>query len=40
MNELLIRAETFTNRIESFGYEYLSFQARKLAAGTPYMKSG
>ena len=31
MTELLIRPERFTGRIESFGYEYLSFEVRKLA---------
>src|SRR4051794_14588632 len=33
MNELLVGPSKFTNRIESFGYEYLSFEARRLAAG-------
>jgi len=33
MSELLVRAKKFTDRTESFGYEYLSFEARKLAAG-------
>ena len=36
MSTLLVRAETFTDRIESFGYDYLSFEARKLAAGQQY----
>jgi 5-deoxy-glucuronate isomerase len=36
MSELLIHPDKFTNRIESFGYEYLSFQSRKLAAGEQY----
>ena len=36
MSELLVRPATFTDRIESFGYEYLSFEARKLAAGRHY----
>jgi 5-deoxy-glucuronate isomerase len=36
MTELLIRPETFANRIESFGYEYLSFEVRKLAQGQRY----
>ena len=36
MSELLVRPEKFTDRIESFGYEYLSFEARKLAAGGQY----
>lgn len=35
-HEYLIRPEAFANRIESFGYEYLSFQTRKLAAGQNY----
>ena len=33
MNNLLVRPEVFRNRIEDFGYEYLSFETRKLAAG-------
>lgn len=36
LHEYLIRPEAFENRIESFGYEYLSFQTRKLAAGQSY----
>lgn len=36
LREYLIRPEAFENRIESFGYEYLSFQTRKLAAGQSY----
>lgn len=36
LHEYLIRPEAFGNRIESFGYEYLSFQTRKLAAGQSY----
>jgi 5-deoxy-glucuronate isomerase len=36
MPELLIRRERFENRIESFGFEYLSFQVRRLAAGKSY----
>jgi 5-deoxy-glucuronate isomerase len=36
MSDLLIHPDKFTNRIESFGYEYLSFQSRKLAAGAQY----
>jgi 5-deoxy-glucuronate isomerase len=36
MNSLLVRAEVFRNRIEDFGYEYLSFQTRKLAWGETY----
>ena len=34
MSQLLMRPEVFTNRIESFGYEYLSFEARRMKAGT------
>jgi 5-deoxy-glucuronate isomerase len=33
MSELLIRAEAFQNRIEDFGYEYLSFETRTLERG-------
>ena len=33
---LLIPAAALANRIESFGYEYLAFQSRKLAAGAQY----
>jgi 5-deoxy-D-glucuronate isomerase len=33
MSALLKRPELFSGRIESFGYEYLSFETRKLAAG-------
>ncbi len=36
LHEYLIRPEAFANRIESFGYEYLSFQTRKIAAGRSY----
>ena len=36
MTELLVRPEKFRDRIETFGYEYLSFEARKLAAGGQY----
>jgi 5-deoxy-glucuronate isomerase len=36
LGELLIRPERFTNRIENFGYEYLSFEVRKLAQGRTY----
>src|ERR1019366_8821271 len=36
MSELLVHPPAFTDRIESFGYEYLSFEARKLAAGRHY----
>jgi 5-deoxy-glucuronate isomerase len=34
--ELLVRPDRFTGRIEDFGYEHLSFQVRKLAAGESY----
>jgi 5-deoxy-glucuronate isomerase len=33
MPDLLVRPDTFRNRIEDFGYEYLSFEVRKLAQG-------
>ena len=36
MSQLLIRPEKYTNRIEDFGYEYLSFETRKLAKGQKY----
>jgi 5-deoxy-glucuronate isomerase len=36
MSELLIRPEVFRDRIENFGFEYLSFQVRKLAQGQKY----
>lgn len=36
MSQLLIRPEKYTNRIEDFGYEYLSFESRKLAKGQKY----
>ena len=36
MSKLLVHPEAFTDRIEDFGYEYLSFEARKLAAGGQY----
>jgi 5-deoxy-glucuronate isomerase len=36
MSSLLIRPEGFRNRIEDFGYEFLSFESRKLAAGEAY----
>jgi 5-deoxy-glucuronate isomerase len=36
MNQLLIRPVEFTNRINDFGYDYLSFESRKLAAGEKY----
>jgi len=36
MSDLLIRPETFRNRIEGFGFRYLSFESRQLAAGQSY----
>lgn len=36
MRDLLIRAEKFRDRIDDFGYEYLSFETRKLEAGQKY----
>jgi 5-deoxy-D-glucuronate isomerase len=33
MSNLLIHQEAFKDRIEDFGFEYLSFAARKLAQG-------
>ncbi len=36
MSALLIRPGTFADRIESFGYEYLSFEVRKLKPGQTY----
>jgi 5-deoxy-glucuronate isomerase len=33
MSDLLVRPEVFRDRIENFGYEYLSFEVRKLAQG-------
>lgn len=36
MSGLLIKPETFRDRIESFNYDYLSFETRKLAAGASY----
>jgi len=36
MSKLLIRPEVFTNRIEGFDYEFLSFENRKLTAGAQY----
>lgn len=36
MSNLLIKPETFRDRIEDFNYEYLSFQSRKLATGSSY----
>jgi 5-deoxy-glucuronate isomerase len=36
MKNLLVRPEAFQNRIESFGFEYLSFQSRPLEQGSTY----
>ncbi len=36
MTDLLVRPEKFTDRIESFGFEHLSFQVRKLTKGEIY----
>jgi len=36
MSELLIRPEVFRDRIQSFNYQYLSFEVRKLARGAKY----
>jgi 5-deoxy-glucuronate isomerase len=36
MSDLLVRPEKFRNRIEDFGYEFLSFETRKLEAGKKY----
>jgi 5-deoxy-glucuronate isomerase len=36
MSRLLVRPEAFRNRIEDFGYEFLSFQVRKMAQGEKY----
>jgi 5-deoxy-glucuronate isomerase len=36
MSDLLVRAQCFAERIESFGYEYLSFQTRRMRAGERY----
>ncbi len=36
MSELLIRPEAFRNRINDFGYEFLSFETRKLERGQTY----
>jgi 5-deoxy-glucuronate isomerase len=33
MSDLLVHPEVFRNRIEDFGYQYLSFESRKLAVG-------
>ena len=36
MNKLLIPPASFTDRIEDFGYEFLAFENRKLAAGETF----
>ena len=36
MSNLLVPPEAFRNRIDDFGYEYLSFETRKLAQGEQY----
>jgi len=36
MNPLLIPAARFTNRIDDFGFEFLAFENRRLAAGTRF----
>jgi 5-deoxy-glucuronate isomerase len=36
MSELLIRPEVFRERIADFGFEFLSFQARRLGAGEAF----
>jgi 5-deoxy-glucuronate isomerase len=36
MADLLVRPDAFHNRIENFGYEYLSFEARKLSQGQSF----
>jgi 5-deoxy-glucuronate isomerase len=36
MSDLLFRPEVFRNRTENFGFEFLSFETRKLAAGEEY----
>ena len=33
MSNLLVRSGKFRDRVEDFGYEYLSFETRKLEAG-------
>ncbi|MGA7339417.1 MAG: 5-deoxy-glucuronate isomerase [Terracidiphilus sp.] len=37
MSELLIRPEVFRNRIEDFGFEFLSFETRTLEPGEKYV---
>ena len=36
MSDLLVRPEKFLNRTEDFGYEYLSFENRKVEPGLAY----
>ena len=36
MPNLLVRPDAFRNRIDNFGYEYLSFEVRKLARGESF----
>jgi 5-deoxy-glucuronate isomerase len=36
MNKLLVAPEIFAGRIQDFGYEYLSFQTRRLTKGQKY----
>ncbi len=36
MSNLLVRPEKFRDRVEGFGFEYLSFETRKLKAGEKY----
>jgi len=36
MKQLLIPPERFTRRVEDFGFEYLSFESRELAAGETF----
>jgi len=36
MSQLLVRPEAFRNRIEDFGYEFLSFETRALDRGQTY----
>lgn len=36
MSDLLVRPEVFRNRVADFGFEYLSFETRKLEPGQEY----
>ena len=38
MSQLLIRPEAFRNRIDDFGYEFLSFETRKLDRGPDVLR--